>query len=78
MEPLRDPDVAEQHRHVQRQRGAYHPDELPDLLAYDEDKPRRRSAARSSVRGDRERAQRTDDDPPEDENGQTRLEDLGA
>ena len=78
MEALHDPDVADQHRHAQHQRGAYHPDELPDLLAYDEDKPRRRTAAASRARSHQGASQTTDDNPPEDENGQTRLEELGA
>ncbi len=36
MEPLHDPDLAEGHRQAQRDRGAHHPDTLPDLFANDQ------------------------------------------
>ena len=74
MEALYDPQTADDHRSAQHERGAYHPDTLSDLLAYDEDKPR---PAEPPTRGDKRRRRKAVD-PPEHENGQTRLEDLGA
>jgi hypothetical protein len=74
MEALHDPGIEDHHRAAQRQRGGYHPDKLPDLLAYDDDKrgqrkPEKPSSSQSDARGGD-----ADGTPPEDENGQTRIE----
>ena len=69
----------EHHRDAQRERGAHHPDKLPDLLAYDDDKPTRRMARRRSPQRGAREPERAEARPAgEDENGQTRFEDLGT
>jgi hypothetical protein len=77
MEALHDPDIADRHRNAQHQRGAHHPDKLPDLLADDRDKSQQQAPAEPITPGDKRPIRKTDVDPPEDENGQTRMEDLG-
>ena len=74
MEALHDDVVAEHHLVGQRERGGYHPDKLPDLLAFDDDKPARRKPAKPSTPPRDEKPERSKDAPAEDENGQTRIE----
>jgi hypothetical protein len=77
MEALHDAGIEQHHRAAQRQRGGYHPDKLPDLLAYDDDKRGQRKPEKpSSTQGDA-RNDDADGTPPEDENGQTRIEGMG-
>jgi hypothetical protein len=73
MEALHDVDVEQHHRDAQHERGAHHPDKLPDLLAYDDDKPAPPANAQDGRGADSSAA-----DPPEDENGQTHFDDLGT
>jgi hypothetical protein len=77
MEPMHDADVEQHHRDAQHERGAHHPDKLPDLLAYDDDKPAPPNGTPRRSPQDDPGAGSSDADPPEDENGQTRFEDLG-
>jgi hypothetical protein len=74
MEPLHDAGVEQHHRDAQHERGARYPDKLPDLLAYDDDKPARRKSAKPDPKPSDEAAERKKEAPPEDENGQTRIE----
>jgi hypothetical protein len=74
MEALHDEAVADDHRAAQRERGGYHPDKLPDLLAYDDDKPARRKPTKPNTPPRDKTADRSKDAPAEDENGQTRIE----
>jgi hypothetical protein len=78
MEPLYDSDVEQYHRDAQHERGAHHPAKLPDLLAYDDDKPARRSPATAAAELSDDAAGSTGEDPPEDDTGQTRLEGMGV
>jgi hypothetical protein len=78
MEPLHDPAVEQHHRDAQHERGAHHPHKLPDLLAYDDDKRTPPKATPPTSPQGRDAAASADADPPEDENGQTRFEDLGT
>ena len=73
MEALHEEGVADHHRAAQRKRGGYHPDRLPDLLAYDDDKPRRRRPAKPSPSTE-DKLDTSKNRPPEDANGQTRIE----
>ena len=78
LEALHDAGIEEHHRAAQHERGGYHPDKLPDLLAYDEDKRGQRKPEKpSGTQGDRA-DKRSKDAPPEDENGQTRIEGMGT
>jgi hypothetical protein len=78
MEPLHDPRVEQHHRDAQHDRGAQHPDKLPDLLAYDDDKPTPPNGTKPTSPQDGAGTGNFAADPPEDENGQTHLEDLGT
>jgi hypothetical protein len=78
MEPLYDAAIEHHHRAAQHDRGAHHPDKLPDLLAYDDDKPTQRKDTLPASPPGGGAAGDSATDPPEDENGQTRLEDLGT
>ena len=78
MESLHDADVEQHHRDVQRERGAHHPDKLPDLLAYDDDKPHPAGWRAADARRTAPEPAAIEADPPEDQNGQTRFEDLGT
>jgi hypothetical protein len=78
MEPMHDADVEQHHRDAQRERGAKYPDKLPDLLAYDDDKPTPQNGTPPSSAKDDAGSGNSDGDPPEDEDGQTRFEDLGT
>jgi len=78
MEPLHDPRVEQHHRDAQHERGAHHPDKLPDLLAYDDDKPIPPNGTQPTRPQDGAETGKPAADPPEDENGQTHFEDLGT
>ena len=78
MEALHDARIERHHREAQHERGAHHPDKLPDLLAYDEDKSSESAGAKSTTQKNQAKTHAPETDPPEDENGQTRFEDLGA
>jgi hypothetical protein len=78
MEPLHNRQVEQHHRHIQHERGAHHPDKLPDLLAYDDDKPDRGGGAKPASPQHHPPTDTSAADPQEDENGQTRLEGLGT
>jgi hypothetical protein len=78
MEPLHDARVEQHHRDAQHERGAHHPDRLPDLLAYDDERPSPPSRSKPANPREHAEAEAPAADPPQDENGQTRLEDLGA
>jgi hypothetical protein len=73
MEPLHDPALAEHHREQQHDRGAHHPEKLPDLLAHDE--PTRREPTRRPPRNPTRPEPSSDDQygQSEDPNGQQRL-----
>ena len=76
MEAMHDPEIAEQHRRAQRQRGAQHPDKLPDLLAYDdENDAASRNATKPTGVGTDEISQHWKQSPMEDANGQQRFPD---
>jgi hypothetical protein len=78
MEPLSDAEVEQHHRDAQHERGAHHPDKLPDLLAYDDDKPTPPNGTPPISPQGGGGAGDPATDPPEDENGQTSFEDLGT
>jgi hypothetical protein len=76
MESLHDESIEQHHRAAQHERGGYHPDKLPDLIAYDEDRPRPPSLPKPSTPSHSRRAQPSDA-PLEGANGQTRIEGMG-
>jgi hypothetical protein len=78
MEPLHDGSVEQRHCDAQHERGAHHPEKLPDLLAYDEDEPTPPNRTPPASPQNGARAGTPSADPPEDEDGQTRFEDLGT
>ena len=77
MESLFDASVEQHHRDGQHERGAHHPTALPDLLAYDDDKPGRPKGRKPTNKQDVRHPNDAGADLPEAENGQQRIEGLG-